>query len=654
VRLPGNRRSVFSPTANACSPDAAFAAHAESAGTEKMSSLRGARTSIEAVRRRSAGLVALGALAGVVGGVAAWAVGEAEIADAFWAASTALLLVPLTVSVVRSLLRRDIGVDAIALVSMAGALALGEYLAGAVVALMLAGGNALEERANRRAARELTALIERAPRSALVRRGDRLVEVRVEAVVPGDRVMVRVGDVVPVDGMVESEEAIVDEAALTGEPLPVTIERGGPVRSGTTCVGEAFELVALRAATESTYAALVRLVEAAEGERAPFVRLADRYAAFFLPVTALVAAVAWAASGDPVRALAVFVVATPCPLILAAPIALSSGLSRCARVGIVVKGAATIERLGKARSVLLDKTGTVTLGRPELERMVALDGMQPDETLRLAASLDRLSSHPLAKALVAGAELRGLRLEIPRDVAESFGRGIEGDVGDHHVLVGSLRWLADHGVAAVVPERLDGEAKVLVAVDGAAAGVALVGDRLRAEASRLVPSLREAGILHVALVTGDKPPVAQAVGDALGVDRVYAEQTPTQKLDVVRALQARPELRSIVMVGDGINDAPALALADVGVAMGSAGATVSSETADAVVMVDRVDRVADAVSFSRRALYIARQSVLLGMGASLVAMGFAAFGLLVPVAGALLQEGIDVAVILNALRARSG
>jgi heavy metal translocating P-type ATPase len=606
---------------------------------------------VRAVGRRSRRLVALAALGGVVGGLAAWAVGEPGVADAFWAATTALLLVPLTLSVARSLLRGDVGVDAIALVSMAGALALGEYLAGAVVALMLAGGNALEEWADRRAARELTALIERAPRTALMRSGEGLVEVPVEVVAPADRLVVRAGEVVPVDGMVESKEAIVDESALTGEPLPVTIGHGGHVRSGTTCAGAAFELTALRAAAESTYAALVRLVEAAGSERAPFVRVADRYAAFFLPVTVVVAGVAWAASGDPVRALAVFVVATPCPLILAAPIALISGLSRCARAGVVVKGAATIERLGKARSVLLDKTGTVTLGRPQLDRVLPLDGIAPAEALRLAASVDRLSSHPLAKALVAGAEADGLRLDVPRDVVESFGRGIEGDVGGHHVLVGSRRWLADHGIEAIVPEQVDGDAKVLIAVDGAAAGVALIGDQLRADADRLVPRLREAGIRHVALVTGDKPGVAQAVGRALGVDRVYAGQSPEQKLDVIRALQARPELRSIVMVGDGINDAPALAIADVGVAMGSGGATVSSETADAVVLVDRVDRVADAIAFSRRALYIARQSVLLGIGASLVAMGFAALGYLPPVAGALLQEGIDVAVIANALRA---
>jgi heavy metal translocating P-type ATPase len=494
-------------------------------------------------------------------------------------------------------------------------------------------------------------LLERAPRSALLRRGDTLVEVPVEQVVAGERVLVRAGEVVPVDGMVESDEAIVDESALTGEPLPLTVVRGGQVRSGTTCAGAAFEVTALRAAAESAYAGLVRLVEAAGNERAPFVRMADRYAAFFLPVTAVVAGLAWAASGDPVRALAVFVVATPCPLILAAPIALMSGLSRCARAGVVVKGAGAIERLGTARSVLLDKTGTVTLGRPELDRMLPLDGLEPAETLRLAASVDRLSSHPLAKALVAGAEAQGLRLDVPRGVIEAFGRGIEGDIDGHHVLVGSRTWLTDHGIEAQVPEDIDGDAKVLVAVDGAAAGVALIGDRLRAEADRLVPRLHDTGIRHVALVTGDKTRVATAVGDALGVDRVYAEQTPEQKLEVVRALQARPELHPIVMVGDGINDAPALALADVGVAMGSAGATVSSETADAVVLVDRVDRIADAISLSRRALHIARQSVLFGIAASLVAMGFAAFGFLPPVAGALVQEGIDVAVILNALRA---
>jgi heavy metal translocating P-type ATPase len=563
-----------------------------------------------------------------------------------------MLLVPLTWSVLRSLLRGDVGVDAIALVSMAGALALGEYLAGAVVALMLAGGNALEESANRRARRELTQLVERAPRSALVRRGDELVELPIDDVGADEIVLVRAGEVVPVDGMVLSDDAIVDESALTGEPLPVTVHRGGSVRSGTAATGSSFELQALRPAAESAYAALVRLVEQAEEERAPFVRVADRYALFFLPATLLVAALAWAVSGDPVRALAVFVVATPCPLILAAPIALISGLSRAARAGVVVKGAATIERLGEARSVLLDKTGTITLGHPQFERVVTADGLPPDETLRLAASLDQLSSHPLAKALVAGAEQRNLALTIPDTVEEQLGRGVRGTVGDHRVLVGSAGWLRTHDIEPALPANLDGgAAKVLVGVDGRLAGVVLIGDRLRTDSADLVPRLREVGIRHVAIVTGDKTSVAKTIGETLGVDRVYAEQMPEEKVEVVRALRDRPELRGVVMVGDGINDAPALALADVGIAMGTAGATVSSQTADAVIVVDRVDRVADAIRIGRRSLHIARQSVLAGIALSLIAMGFAAAGYLPPVQGALLQEAIDVAVIVNALRA---
>lgn len=612
---------------------------------------RTAPISLDWLRAHSRRMIAASALTGVLAGIVLLAFGRRTVADWLWAMTTALLLWPLVLSVLRSLLRRNVGVDAVALVAMAGALALGEYLAGAVIALMLAGGNALEEAANRRARRELTALVERAPRVALVRRGDGLHELPVDEVQVDDYVLVRAGEVVPVDGMVETEEAIVDESALTGEPLPVTVHHGGQVRSGTTSAGGAFELRAIRPAAESAYAALVRLVEHAEQEQAPFIRLADRYAAIFLPVTAVVAGVAWALSGDPVRALAVFVVATPCPLILAAPIALMSGLSRCARAGVVVKGAGTIEQLGQAHSVLLDKTGTVTLGHPELERLVPLDGIDAEDTLRLAASVDQLSSHPLAHALVAGADAQGLRLDLPDHVEESFGHGVVGKVRGHEVLVGSRTWLLEHGIEATVPEQLNGAAKVLVAVDGEAAGVALIGDRLRADADRLVPRLRHAGIRHVALVTGDRAAVADQVGAALGVDRVYAERTPDEKLEIVRALKTHPDLRSIVMVGDGINDAPALALADVGVAMGSAGATVSSETADAVVLVDRVDRIADALRISRRALHIARQSVLLGMGASFVAMGFAAAGYLPPVAGALLQEGIDVAVILNALRA---
>jgi heavy metal translocating P-type ATPase len=606
-------------------------------------------------------LLALGALVTVSVGGLLHLVGQEPAGDALWAVSLGVMLVPLGWSVLRSLLRRDVGVDAIALVSMAGAMALRQFAAGAVIALMLAGGNALEEVAGRRARRELTKLVQRAPRIAHRRRGDAVEEVPVDELAVGDVVVVRAGEVIPADGSVLATDAVVDESALTGEPMPVTFGRGHLVRSGTANAGDAFELRVARPAAESAYAALVRLVREAETQRAPFVRIADRYAIVFLPVTAVAAGLAWGLSGDAIRALAVFVVATPCPLILAAPIALVSGVSRAAHAGVIVKGAGVIEKLGRVRTALLDKTGTLTLGTAEIERVVAIDGVPGDELLRLAASLDQLSAHALAEALVHGAEQRGQVLSYPEQVEEQAGRGIEGIVDGRRVAVGSGHWLQalgydGDGDALLRLEDVEavGRSRVVVGVDGHVAGAIVLADRPREDAGDLAATLRSAGIRHVAMVTGDRAMVAERVGAGLGIERVYAEHSPEEKLEVVRALQAKAELSPVMMVGDGINDAPALALADVGIAMGAVGATIASETADAVIVVDRIDRVADAVAIGRRSLHIAVQSVAVGLGLSLVAMGFAAFGLVPPVFGALLQEGIDVAVIVNALRALRG
>jgi heavy metal translocating P-type ATPase len=602
-------------------------------------------------------LLALGALAGVLAGGLLRLVGATGAADVVWAVSAGVIFAPLAWSVAGSLAHRDVGVDAVALVSIGGALALGQYAAAAVIALMLAGGNALEELAGRRASRELTRLIARAPRVAQRRSGDRVEEVPVDALAVGDHVVVRAGDVVPADGVVTSEAAVLDESALTGEPLPAVHARGETIQSGTTNSGDAFELYVARPAAESAYAALVRLVREASKQRAPFVRMADRYAIVFLPVTTVVAGAAWAVSGDPLRALAVFVVATPCPLILAAPIALVSGVSRAARAGVIVKGAGVIERLGRVRTVLLDKTGTLTLGTAEIERVVPFDGLGREEILRLAASLDQLSGHAFAGALVHGAERRGLALSLPERVEERPGKGIEGVVDGHRVAVGSAIWLGAQvgdrriGGATLEAEHADGRSSVLVAVDGLVAGAIVVADHPRDDAHLLADELRHAGVSHVAMVTGDRSAVAEEMGDRLGIERIYPEQSPKLKLEVVRAMQAEPGLAPVMMVGDGINDAPALALADVGVAMGAAGATVASETADAVIVVDRIGRVAEAIRIGRRSLAIARQSVLAGMGLSFVAMGFAAVGWIAPVGGAFLQEAIDVAVIANALRA---
>ncbi|HEU4700967.1 MAG TPA: heavy metal translocating P-type ATPase, partial [Conexibacter sp.] len=383
-----------------------------------------------------------------------------------------------------------------------------------------------------------------------------------------------------------------------------------------------------------------------------------RYAAVFLPLTLLLAGGAWAASGEFVRAVAVLVVATPCPLILAAPIALVSGLSRCAGEGIVLKGGTALERLAAARTVLLDKTGTLTLGRPSVELVVPFDGLPGEDVLRLAASAEQLSAHVLAEGIVHDAQARGLVLAHPQDAHEDAGEGIEATVEGHRVAVGGAHWLHRRGFtpspaprSAQLAAAPPGRALVHVGLDGRIVGALVMADRLRPDAARLAAELRDAGVAQVAMVTGDRDAVAQAIAEEAGLDRVYAERTPEEKLAVVRAVRARPELRPVVMVGDGVNDAPALALADVGVAIAGESETVSSEAADAVITVDRIDRVAAAVRIGRRTMRIARQSVTAGMGLSLAAMGVAAAGYLPPVAGALLQEGIDVAVILNALRA---
>jgi heavy metal translocating P-type ATPase len=606
-------------------------------------------------------LATLAVAALAVGGLL-YAAGDASAAQAVWRGTVAVLAVELAVEVGRTVIvEHSLGVDTIALVAMVGALALNQELAGVVIGLMFSGGASLEAIASRRARRELTALVQRAPKVAQLRVDGRLEEVPVERVQVGDAVLVRTGEVIPVDGTVMSPEAVIDSSTLTGEPLPETVRRGMSVLSGSANAGPPFDVRAERPASDSAYAALVRLVEQAQTQRAPLVRMADRYAGFFLPATLAVAGLAWALSGDAERALAVVVVATPCPLILAAPIALVSGLSRAARAGVIVKGAAGIETLGEARTILFDKTGTLTVGTPEVRDILTCDGLGPSQLLRLAASVDRMSAHVLGEALVTAAREAGLELTVPEEVNEEPGQGIAGSVAGQRVLVGSRAYMRSSGVpedeitsAAMTTTRGSGEAHVVVVVDGHVAGVIVMADELRPDAGTIMNRLRAEGVRHVAMLSGDRRSVAERVGRELGVDRVYAEQSPADKLEVVRTVRADPKLRPVIMVGDGVNDAPALAIADLGIAMGAAGATVSSETADVVITVDRVDRVADAVHAGRRSLHIARQSVLAGMGLSLAAMGVAAAGYLPPLAGALFQEVIDLAVILNALRALRG
>ena len=579
--------------------------------------------------------------------------GNEVIGRYIWIAGSSAVAIWIVVTSIIRLLRRDAGVDIIALLAIAGAIVLGENLTAAVIGLMFASGRALEDYAEGKAMRTMSALLDRAPKTANKYLGDALSVIPISDVVPGDRLLIRGGEVVPVDGLVESAAAVLDESALTGESLPVRRARGETVRSGVLNAAGPFDMLATTSASDSTFSGIVRLVEAAQRAKAPSSRLADRYALVFLPVTLALAAAAWLLSGDPVRALAVLVVATPCPLILAVPVAIVSGMSRCASRGVLVKGGGVLERLAQGNVLFFDKTGTLTTGHARLTAIETTGSLDPDELLRLAASVEQMSQHVLAEAIVSFARKRNLPLTKPSDVREEHGAGLIGTVGEHRVAIGSYGFVSKITPAAQWADMLrkrmrrEGSAGVFVAMDGAMAGALLLGDEIRLDTPRAIRQLRRAGIRRTVMLTGDHRDIAETIGEALGVDEVLADQAPGDKLTAIKA--AKPA-NTTIMVGDGINDAPALAAADVGVAMGARGAAASTEAAGVVLLVDRLDRLADALMIARRARRIALQSVIAGMSLSLLAMMFAALGYLPPIAGAILQEGIDVAVIINALR----
>ena len=594
------------------------------------------------------------AIAGLATGILAFLAGRADLANLCWTFATVPVVAGLAVSIMRDLLAGRFGVDAIALVSMSAALGLGQPLAGAVVALMYSGGNVLEDIAVARAEHDLRSLVDRAPREAHRRVEGHIEEVPIGAVVPGDQLLVHAGEVVPVDGVVTSSAATIDESALTGEPIPVVKLQGAGILSGALNAGETFEMTVSSVAGESTYAGIVRLVTAAQTAKAPFVRLADRYALIFLPVTLVLAFVAWWISGDLLRSLAVLVAATPCPLILAAPVAFIAGVAQAARRGILVKGGGPLEALARAHTVLFDKTGTLTVGGARLLSVEVAPGETAEEVLMLGASLEQASHHVIADAIVQAGSERGLTLKVPEQVRESMGSGLHGVIEGRQVAAGSRDMifagghLAEWATRAVRRASWRSALIVFVAVEGRPIGALLLADELRSDTPRAIRLLREAGVARIVMVTGDRAAAAQAIGAALDLDAVLADRVPSDKVDAVRSEQ---RLHPTIMVGDGINDAPALASADVGIALGAGGASASSEAADVVILADRLDRVGEAIMIAQRARRIAIESIVAGMGLSTLAMLAATLGWLMPVPAAIIQEVIDVAVILNALRA---
>lgn len=606
------------------------------------------------IRRLLAAVAVLGLAVGLLLS-SGWLVAPLRLtAGQVWAAATAPVIVSLAVSIVRDFLIGRIGVDAIALVSMSAALLLDQPLAAVVVALMYSGGVLLEDFARGRAQRDLRALEDRSPRQAHRHRDSRIETISATEVETGDDLLVRAGEIIPVDGVLLDTEARLDESALTGEPLPVMRFATQPLHSGAINAGEPFTMRATAPASQSTYAGILRLVAAAHTARAPFIRMADRFALLLLPATLIVATGAWYMSGDPLRGLAVLVIATPCPLILAAPVAFIGGISRAARLGVLMKGSPALEALAKVRTTVFDKTGTLTMGGAELLQAETAPGCDENDMIRLVASLEQASRHVVATAMVEQSRRRHLALYTPQQVRESRGAGLSGTVHGSFVRAGSKAYVLDTMTtpawAAAGERRYRGQPvlRVYAEIDGRLAAVFTFGDALRADARETIDRMRREGISRFVMLTGDDENAARRLSAILPFDQVVAFATPQSK---VAFLKAEIAVQPTMMVGDGINDAPALATATVGVAMGARGATASSEAADIVILPDRLSPIGDALAIAHRTRAIALQSIIAGLALSGTGMAVAVAGYITPVQGALIQELIDIAVILNALRA---
>lgn len=582
--------------------------------------------------------------------------GEGSVARWVATAYVGVFIVWTLVGMVRDVLRGHVGLDVLAVVAMVATLAVREYVAALIIVLMLSGGRALEDFAARRAKRDLTALLDRSPRIAHVlrhpgtSRDDQLEDVAVDDVAVGDVLLVRPGEIVPVDGVLLGDGGTFDESSLTGESMPVPRGEGEEALSGAVNGARAVRIRAVHRSADSQYQQIVALVQAAEDSRAPVVRLADRFAVPFTAVALVLAGAAWTISGDPTRFAEVLVLATPCPLLIAAPVAFLGGLSRAARSGVIIKSGTVIEQLARLRSAAFDKTGTLTQGRPALVALRPADEFAAHELLRLAASAEQYSSHVFAESIRRAATERGLDLLTATDAAEVATNGVTAVVEGRTVVVGKPAY-----VASIAPDTTrvalgPGEAAAYVAVDGRFAGAVVLADDPRPESPEVVSWLRANGIEHITMLTGDARPTAESIARQVGIDDVRAELLPPEKVRLAAELRPRP----VMMVGDGVNDAPVLAASDVGVAMGAKGATAAGDAAGVVLLVDSLAKVVDAVSIGRYTLRVALTAIWIGIGLSVGLMLVAMTGAIPAVAGALVQELVDLATILYALRALGG
>ncbi|MDA1081880.1 MAG: heavy metal translocating P-type ATPase [Gemmatimonadetes bacterium] len=563
---------------------------------------------------------------------------------------------PVVARTARGALRGHFAADIVAALAIVGAIVLWQPVAGLVILLMQTGGDLLERYAEGRASAAVRELEARAPRRANRTRGSVIEVIAVDDIAVGDDLLVRPGEMIPCDGVVSTGVSHLEVARLTGEPSPERVAPGSVVRSGAINLEGAFHMRATALASESLYARIVELVRTAQSEKSPIQRLADRYAVWFTPITIVACIAAWAASGDPLRVLAVLVVATPCPLILATPVAVIGGINRAARHQIVVRSGAALEQIGSVDTAVFDKTGTLTVGYPEVAAVRAIGTLSELDVLDLAAGVEQHSGHLLARSVIVEAERRAVVIPAASNVIEAPGQGVTGMVRGRRVSVGSSQFVSAEQASAaeaIAAARASGHGlRAYVAVDGHAAGVIEYADRTRDGLPQFFAELRTLGVTRILLVSGDHHENVAELAATLGISEARGDMMPDDKVNVVRALLA--EGRRVLMTGDGTNDAPALSSATVGIALAAHGGGISAEAADIVLLADDVTRVTTAMQIGRRATGIARQSIVVGLGLSGIAMVAAAMGYIPPTAGALLQEGIDVAVILNALRASRG
>lgn len=580
-----------------------------------------------------------------------------ELGNLLWLIVLIVGGAPIVIKTAIGLTRLQFNADVVAMLAIIVAIITGESFAGIVIVLMQSGGESLEDYATSRASSSLNALIARAPRKAIRKSGTKIEDIRVEDVGVGDVLLVRQGDIVPVDGVVVSGEAELDEAALTGEPVPALKTPGSQLVSGSIALSGAFEMQATKLSSESEYERIVQLVREAQQRKPHIQRIADRFAVYFTPITLAVSALGYLITTDVHTILAVLVVATPCPLIIATPIAIISGINRAARESIVVKSGASIEQAGSATAVAFDKTGTLTIGRPVIDGIMPVNNYEEARLLYLAGSAEQLSSHAVAKSIVAEARSKLGDLAVPAKFVETPGRGITAEVENRVISIGSYAYVENLLASRPTDEQKRGLVKVsegvlcsYISIDGEMAGVIFFEDRLRPGVDGMVRELRNLGITEVIMLTGDNRENALLIASAAGIRDVRWNLLPGEKAEFIKALGKRH--KTTMMVGDGINDAPALASASIGIAMGAHGSGISAESADMVLLVDDVTLVTDAIRISRRMMSVAKQSIIVGLGLSVMLMIIAAFGFIQPAAGAIMQEIVDASVILNALRAR--